>query len=136
MTIASLRATISWIILLTHITTIALTPFLLIEFDKALDVILVLMPLTGLYVGVIVNFYTTHMVDASDEKISTNFAVLSIFLCGSFCLAIIGVQLLYHEGVIATIEQVKKAVSIIETGLGVYSGFLIKALFKGAGAEA
>ena len=115
---------------MTHITTIALTPILVIEFNKALDVILVLMPLTGLYLGVIINFYTTHMQDVSDEKTSMNFAALAMFLCIAFSLAVMGLLVLYHEGVIARIEDLKKAVSIIDTGLGVYSGFLIKALFR------
>lgn len=130
MKIVSLRAAIAWIILLTHIATIALTPYLVIEFSKALDVILVLMPLTGLYLGVIITFYTTHMQDVSDEKTSVNFAALAMFICVIFGLAVIGLLILYHEGVIARIEDLKKAVSIIDTGLGVYSGFLIKALFK------
>lgn len=130
MKIVSLRAAIAWIILLTHIATIALTPYLVIEFSKALDVILVLMPLTGLYLGVIITFYTTHMQDVSDEKTSVNFAALAMFICVIFGLAVIGLLILYHEGVIARIEDLKKAVSIIDTGLGVYSCFLIKALFK------
>jgi hypothetical protein len=88
------------------------------------------MPLTGLYLGVIITFYATHMRDISDEETSRNFAFLTIFLCAVFCLSVIELQILYYQDVIARIEDLKRAVSIIDTGLGVYSGFLIKALFK------
>jgi hypothetical protein len=130
MTVVSLRIIICWIVLVSHVMIMGLSPYLIIEFTKALDVILILMPLTGLYVGIIVTFYASNMDDKSTDKVSINFMALSVFLCLAFCLAILGVLILYHGGTIATIDELKRSVGIIDTGLGIYSGFLIKALFK------
>ncbi|QUS38641.1 hypothetical protein RPMA_07175 [Tardiphaga alba] len=126
-----LRAIVCWTILLLHVATIIAAPFLIVNFEHAMQVILILMPLTGLYVGVVVNFYSRDGIADDQESFSLQFSALTIFLVFTFSVAVIGVQYLYYGGRVETLEQLKRAVGIIDTALGVYSGFMIKRLFRG-----
>lgn len=125
-----LRGIVCWAVLLLHILTISASPFLIVDFSEAMEVILILMPLTGLYVGVVINFYANQRDDAKIDRFSRQFSALTIFLVCAFSFAVIGVEYLYYEGRVETLEQLKRAVGIIDTGLGVYTGYLVKALFR------
>jgi hypothetical protein len=126
----ALRAIVCWIILTLHVATIITSPYFIVDFSEAMDVILILMPLTGLYVGVVVNFYANQKDRRKSDTFSTQFASLTIFLVFFFSVALIGVQYLYYANHIGTLGELKRAVGIIDTGLGVYTGFLVKALFR------
>lgn len=126
----TLRALVCWIVLLLHVATILASPFMIVDFSEAIDVILILMPLTGLYVGVVVNFYANQSSEPSTDRFSMQFASLTIFLVSVFSVAVIGAQYLYYQGRVETLDDLKRAVGVIDTGLGVYSGFLVKRLFR------
>jgi hypothetical protein len=123
------RAITSWMVLIVHVLTIFSAPFFIIKFESALDVILILLPLTGLYVGIIVQYYSSAPSTLISEKVNLQFAAVTIFLTAAFCLAVIGAQALYYQGTIESIDQLKRTVGIIDTALGVYTGYLIKVLF-------
>lgn len=125
-----LRAIVCWVVLLLHVATMAAAPYLIVDFSDAMDVVLILMPLTGLYVGVVVNFYANQKDKDADDRFTLQFSALTIFLVTVFSMAVVGVQYLYFSNVVETLDQLKRAVGIIDTGLGIYTGFLVKALFR------
>lgn len=125
-----LRGLVCWIVLILHAATIFASPYFIVDFSDAIEVILILMPLTGLYVGVVVNFYSSFRQKEDSEIFSVQFASITIFLVSAFSIGVIGIQYLYFDGVIETLEELKRAVGIVDTGLGIYTGFLVKALFQ------
>jgi hypothetical protein len=125
-----LRILVSWWILAVHSLAIVSAPFLLIDFNNALNLILILLPLTGLYVGIIVNYYATNITeDQNTWMVSKQFASITLFFVITFGVAVIGVQVLYYYGRIDNLDLLNKAVGVIDTGLGVYTGLLLKPLF-------
>lgn len=128
---STVRAVVGWMLLLSHLAAIFSAPFFLISFNDAMDVILILCPLTGAFVLIIVQHYAEVMAiaDPPHVKLNKNAAVMTMFLCIALCVAVIGVQYLYWLGRIADIDTLKRAVGIIDTVIGGYTAIMIKRLF-------
>jgi len=127
----TVRALASWTLLLSHLVAIFLAPFLLIDFSDAIDVILIMCPLTGAFVLIVVQHYAEAFeVDRGpDVLLDPNAAALTVFLCVVLGIAVIGVQLLYWTGRIPDIDTLKRSVGMISTVIGGYTAILIKRLF-------
>jgi hypothetical protein len=128
---SAVRALSSWTLLLSHLVAIFLAPFLLIDFSDAIDVILIMCPLTGAFVLIVVQHYAEAFeVDRGPEVLlDPNAAALTVFLCVVLGIAVIGVQFLYWTGRIPDIDTLKRSVGMISTVIGGYTAILIKRLF-------
>jgi len=128
---STVRAIVGWILLLSHLVAIFSAPFFLISFNDAMDLILILCPLTGAFVLIIVQHYAEAIATANPPRImlNKNAAIMTIFLCVALSIAVIGVQYMYWAGKIPAIEDLKRAVGIIDTVIGGYTAILIKKLF-------
>ena len=131
---STVRASVAWILLLSHLIAIFSAPFLIIDFSDALDVILIMCPLTGAFVLIVVQHYAEAFESVNDKSalINTNAALMTIFLCGVLAAAIVGVQYMYWTGRIPSIEMLKRSVGVIDTVIGGYAAILIKRLFGAA----
>jgi hypothetical protein len=127
----TVRAAVSWIVLVSHLTAIFSAPFLIIDFSDAMDVILILCPLTGAFVLIVVQHYAQAFEISTDRPVllDVNAALMTIFLCVVLAVAIVGVQYLYWMGRIPDIEMLKRAVGVVDTVIGGYTAILIKSLF-------
>lgn len=127
----TVRALSSWILLVSHLVSIFAAPFLLIDFSDAMDVILIMCPLTGAFVLIVVQHYAEAFEAdrGTDALLDPNAAALTVFLCVVLGVAVIGVQVLYWSGRIPDIDTLKRSVGIIDTVIGGYTAILIKRLF-------
>ncbi len=91
---STVRALSSWILLISHLASIVLSPFLLIDFSDAMDVILIMCPLTGAFVLIVVQHYAEAFeADRGPQAlVDPNAALLTVFLCVVLGLSVIGVQ--------------------------------------------
>jgi hypothetical protein len=121
----------SWILLISHLGSIFLAPFLLIDFSDAMDVILIMCPLTGAFVLIVVQHYAEAFeADRGPQAlVDPNAALITVFLCVVLGLSVIGVQVLYWSGRIPDIDTLKRSVGMIDTVIGGYTAILIKRLF-------
>jgi hypothetical protein len=125
------RASVGWILLVSHLVAFFLCPFLVIDFSDAMDVILIMCPLTGLFVLIVVQHYAEAFEASESDPVllDVNAAGITIFLCIVLAISVVGVQYLYWTGRIPSIEMLKRAVGVIDTVIGGYSAVLIKRLF-------
>jgi predicted membrane protein len=121
-----------------HIAAIVAAPYFIIQFEKAMDVILILCPLTGAALTLIVQYYADAMVMTKDRTeavlIDPNTAGLAIGFAVLLVVLLLGVQYYFYAGRIESLDSLKRAVSIIDTVIGVYLITLVRSLFKLEGA--
>jgi p-aminobenzoyl-glutamate transporter AbgT len=129
-----LRTVVMWLVLAGHISSIVLCLVMISDFDQALTVALVLLPLTATILMFIVQFNDENFFGAgSDSKIvASNPAYLTIVLALALIIAIIGSIYGYYTGRIATIELLQKTVGLVDSGLAVYLTILLRRLFERA----
>ncbi|NBW10392.1 MAG: hypothetical protein EBR82_20415 [Caulobacteraceae bacterium] len=131
-----MRDRICWALVGSHLfaiffSAIAIGPR---SFEDALDVILLITPLTGAYLMIIVQYFVGQNAAVSDEVvIGKTAADLFTVLTAAFGAALIGVLYLSWNGDLS-MELLKRSVGVIETVLGVYVSLFVKMLFGGDGA--
>lgn len=132
---SALRAGLCWSVVSTHLFAIFFAAFAVgrQNFDEALDVILIMTPLTGAYLMIIVQYFMGEADDRDDLVLMRPIAgQLVIVLTLAFGAALIGVLVMNWAGQLG-LEPLKRSVGVIETVLGVYVSIFIKRLF---GSEA
>jgi|GEM_PF-3986065 len=131
MTKAALRAGLCWSVVGTHLFAIFFAAFAIgrQDFDEALDVILIMTPLTGAYLMIIVQYFMGSASPQDDLVMMRPVAgQLIIVLTLAFGAALIGVLVFHYLGSFG-IDPLKRSVGVIETVLGVYVSIFIKRLF-------
>jgi hypothetical protein len=124
-----LRAGLCWSIVGTHLFAIFFAAFAIKNFDEALNVILIMTPLTGAYLMIIVQYFMGETDAQDDVALMRPIAgQLIIVLTLAFGVALIGVLYMNSNGHL-DFEPLKRSVGVIETVLGVYVSIFIKKLF-------
>ena len=130
----TLREVICWTILCLHFGAIAFA-FSLFPSGTALDIALLMAPLTGAFLTIILQHYFGGRDDEADNRTySGAITRLSVVLTAAFGVMILAVLLMYKFNRIDDIPMLTKYVGFIETGLGVYVAMIIKFMFGGADA--
>jgi hypothetical protein len=126
------QGVICWVLLLGHTTCLVAAPLTIIDFNRALDVILILLPLTGALLLIIVQYYidADERAIAAERVMSSNSAALFVFIAVVFVALILGIQVLYYQGKIADLDTLKRAVSVADTAFGAFIAIIVKSLFK------
>jgi hypothetical protein len=128
---STLRAGLCWSVVGTHLFAIFFAAFAVgrQNFDEALDVILIMTPLTGAYLMIIVQYFMGETDERDDLLLMRPIAgQLIIVLTLAFGVALIGVLVMNWAGQLG-LEPLKRSVGVIETVLGVYVSIFVKRLF-------
>lgn len=128
----TLRRIITYLMLFGHAVALSLTPVLMGSFQEATNVSLSLLPVTAALLTFVVQFHQENFLGAkSDEKsVTVDAAVLTIGLTTLLLGAIIGLIYLYYLGRITTIEELQRAVSLVDAGIIAYLVVLVRRLFE------
>lgn len=126
----TVRAITAWILLISHLTAISVSLFL-VDFKDALGLIMIMCPLTGSFVLIVVQHYAEALEqsDSGTKLLNPNAAFMTVFLTSVLSILIIWMQYLFWLGKIPDLETLKTAVGSVDTVVGGYTAILIKKLF-------
>ncbi|HWW12282.1 MAG TPA: hypothetical protein VN018_07185 [Brevundimonas sp.] len=128
----TLREVICWTILILHFVAIGFA-FTLFDAGQALDIALLMAPLTGAFLTIILQHYFGGKDDEADQRrYSGTITRLSIVLTAAFGIMILAVLLMYKFNKIDDVPMLTKYVGFIETGLGFYVAMIIRYMFGAA----